>query len=57
LLKLLNRAIKQHFSVNRPFITIVVGPDGQAQVHSNMDRNSERVQLLTQVRDHLRTMQ
>lgn len=48
LLPLLNRAIKQHFQVNRPFITIVIEADGNASVHSNMDNAEQRVSLLEQ---------
>jgi hypothetical protein len=48
LLKLLNRAVKEHYQTNRPFITIVVEQDGNASVHSNMDINDQRISLLEQ---------
>jgi hypothetical protein len=48
LLRLLNRAVKEHYQTNRPFITIVIEQDGNASVHSNMDVNDQRVSLLEQ---------
>ena len=48
LLKLLNRAVKEHYQTNRPFITIVIEQDGNASVHSNMDVNDQRISLLEQ---------
>lgn len=54
---LVNRAIKQHFGVNCPYVIVVIEPNQQnAGVHSNMDRPEERVSLMQQTTDHCRAM-
>ncbi len=48
LLKLVTRAVKQHYDTNRPFIMVVIEQNGNASVHSNMDINDQRISLLEQ---------
>lgn len=48
LLKLVNRAVKEHYQTNRPFIMVVIEQNGNASVHSNMDINDQRISLLEQ---------
>lgn len=54
LLKLVNRSVKEHYQTNRPFIMIVIEQDGNASVHSNMDVNDQRIDLLEQCARSLR---
>lgn len=53
LLRLITKALKEFFMTNRPFVTIVITPMGDAEVHSNMDNQHERIQLVEQT---LKTM-
>jgi hypothetical protein len=46
LARLLNRAVKERYQQNRPFLTLVIEADGRATVHSNMDVQAQMVELL-----------
>ncbi len=53
----LNRVVKEHRNgVNRPFVTLVIEPNGTATILSNMDKQTERIRLLSEVVAGLRNM-
>lgn len=44
--RVFNALIKRFYNTNRAFLAFVVRPDGEIEVHTNMDRNNERVKML-----------
>lgn len=52
----LNRIVKKFRGVSRPFITVLVEAGGEVTVLSNMDKQAEKIDLLTQVANRLRSV-
>jgi hypothetical protein len=52
----INRAIKSFFQRNRPFVTVTTDLEGEIQIHTNMDVHSERIQMVQQALDRLKSM-
>lgn len=42
----INRVVKQHLSINRPFMLLVVGVEGDVMTLSNMNIHEERCKML-----------
>jgi hypothetical protein len=54
LLRPLNKAVKEHYQENRPFMVLVINAQGYAEVHSNMDVNQQRIHLLEMITQRLK---
>lgn len=49
LVNLTNRAVKERYGKNQAFVIVVIQDDGTAAVATNMDRQPQIVELLSEV--------